>query len=65
MIGLSCISLGLAAASESAQTPSEIAFWMQVSPNPEVQRWGYRLEVALSREGRQALSDPAKKEGAK
>jgi hypothetical protein len=53
MIGLSCISLGLAAASESAQTPSEIAFWMQVSPNPEVQRWGYRLEVALSREGRQ------------
>jgi hypothetical protein len=52
MIASSCISLVLAAASESAQTPSEIAFWMQVSPNPEVQRWGYRLEVALSREGR-------------
>ena len=52
MIGLSCISLGLAAASESAQTPNQIAFWMQASPNPEVRRWGYRLEVALSREGR-------------
>jgi hypothetical protein len=44
------IALAWSIASNSANTTSEIVFWMKHSPNEDVRLWGLRLEAALLRE---------------